>query len=59
MKLPKSWHRVTPFSKMLALSMFIVLPFLGLYLGYWYRGKIDLSNGRDTCEQARYMRLSH
>lgn len=41
MKIPKSWHKVTPLSKILALILFILLPFIGFYLGFVFRGKLD------------------
>ncbi len=36
MKLPKSWTTVTTLSKILALAMFVGLPFIGFYFGYQY-----------------------
>src|SRR5690349_11124211 len=36
MKLPKSWMKVTPFSKVLALTLFVTLPFLMFLLGIKY-----------------------
>ncbi len=36
MKLPRSFTTVTSFSKILALFLFIFLPFIGFYLGYKY-----------------------
>ena len=36
MKLPKSWTTVTTLSKILALAMFVTLPFIGFYFGYQY-----------------------
>lgn len=37
MKLPKSWVTVTPFSKIFASILFILLPFVGFYLGIVYQ----------------------
>ncbi len=37
MQLPKSFTTVTPFSKFLALSMFIVFPILAFWLGKYYQ----------------------
>lgn len=37
MKLPKSLTTVTPFSKSLALCMFILFPILGFFLGMTYQ----------------------
>lgn len=39
MKLSKKFTTVTPFSKLLALALFIILPFLGFYLGTKYQEK--------------------
>lgn len=39
-KLPKSFTTVTPFSKALALSILIIFPILGFYLGRWYQQTI-------------------
>lgn len=36
MKLPQSWTTVTTLSKILALAMFVGLPFIGFYFGYQY-----------------------
>lgn len=36
MKLPQSWTTVTTLSKILALVMFVGLPFIGFYFGYQY-----------------------
>ena len=36
-KLPKSWTTVTLFSKYLTMILFIVLPFVGFYLGMQYQ----------------------
>lgn len=41
MKLPKELTTVTTFSKYLALSLFIILPFLGFYLGRQFQKTID------------------
>jgi|SRR5579872_653347 len=41
MKLPKSMTTVTTFSKTLALILFVVLPFLGFYLGTLYQKNVD------------------
>lgn len=30
------WHSVTPFSKYLAMALFIIMPFVGGYIGYHY-----------------------
>lgn len=37
MKLPESFTTVTTFSKILAIFLFVTLPFLGFYLGYQYK----------------------
>ncbi len=45
MKLPKSWTTVTTLSKILALAMFVGLPFMGFYFGYRYGIKsVTISN---------------
>ena len=42
-KLPSWLTTVTPFSKALAMIVFIILPFLGFYLGMQYQQKITVS----------------
>jgi len=37
MRLSKKFTTVTPFSKMLALSLFIICPIIGFYLGVYYQ----------------------
>lgn len=39
MALPRSFTTVTPLSKFLAMTIFIVFPFVGFYLGYHYAVK--------------------
>ena len=41
MKLPKSFTTVTTLSKILAMVLFIALPFIGLLIGMGYQNKID------------------
>lgn len=36
-KLPKSFTTVTPFSKAIAMALFVALPFIGFYLGMQYQ----------------------
>ncbi len=51
MKLPKSWTTVTTLSKIIALAMFVGLPFIGFYFGYQYGIKsatISNSNVKPT-----------
>jgi len=36
-KLPKFLTTITPFSKAVALSMYIIFPLLGFYFGFWYQ----------------------
>lgn len=43
MKLSNSFTSVTPFSKILALSLFIILPFVAFYLGMQYQKGISPS----------------
>ncbi|HSX09942.1 MAG TPA: hypothetical protein VLF93_07335 [Candidatus Saccharimonadales bacterium] len=41
MKLPKSFTTVTPLSKAIALSMFIIFPIFAFFLGMYYQQSID------------------
>lgn len=41
MPLPKSLTTVTPFSKFIALFLFILFPFAGFYVGIQYQTKLD------------------
>jgi hypothetical protein len=41
MKLPKSFTTITPFSKMLALAMFIILPVCAFVWGMNYQATVD------------------
>ncbi len=41
-KLPSSLTTVTPFSKMVALALFILLPFLAFCLGMKYQRNLDI-----------------
>lgn len=43
MKLPKSLTTVTPFSKTLALSMFIIFPVVAFFLGMDYQQLVDMN----------------
>lgn len=43
-KIYKHFFTVTTFSKLVALSMFIVLPFVGFYLGMKYQQEITVVN---------------
>lgn len=40
-KLPKSWTTVTGLSKILALILFILLPFIGFLLGRNFQSTLD------------------
>jgi len=40
MKLPKSWTTVTLLSKMVAIVLFVSLPFVGFYLGIKYQASV-------------------
>jgi len=42
MQLPKSFTTVTPFSKLLALALFLLLPVLGFYLGMEYQRTVSI-----------------
>ncbi len=46
MKLPKELTTVTPFSKALAVILFITLPFFGFYLGLLYQKSLTVPSGR-------------
>ncbi|MGH7203756.1 MAG: hypothetical protein ACREHC_04915 [Candidatus Levyibacteriota bacterium] len=43
LKLSKTWTTVTPLSKFLAMALFIILPFVGFYLGVQYGKKVTPS----------------
>ena len=43
-KLPKSLTTVTTFSKTIAMLLFIILPFLGFYLGFQYSNILNQAN---------------
>lgn len=44
MKLSNKFTTVTTLSKLLAMTLFIILPFVGFYLGMNYQGIIDIPN---------------
>lgn len=44
MKLPKSMTTVTPLSKFIALSMFILFPVIAFYFGMKYQQAVDISS---------------
>ena len=43
-KFPKSWTRVTPFSRMLALIIFTTFPVFGFFFGCFVQHSVDLAN---------------
>lgn len=43
-KLPKELTTITPLSKFLAMGLFILLPFVGFYLGTQYQEMMDIAN---------------
>lgn len=43
MKLPESWTTVTLLSKILAIVLFVSLPFIGFYFGYQYHKNLNYS----------------
>ena len=47
------WHKVTWYSKMLALGLFIILPFIGFYFGVQYQKilELDKSTQIDTTKK--------
>jgi len=49
MDLPKNVATVTPFSKILAMILFIALPFLGFYLGQVYGKSLGTQKQTNTC----------
>jgi hypothetical protein len=48
MKISKKWNKVTPFSKYLAMLLFITLPFAGFYIGTEYGKQLGISTTVDT-----------
>lgn len=44
MQLPKSFTTVTTFSKVIALTLFVLLPFIGFYLGFKYNQSVFVCN---------------
>lgn len=42
--LSKKYTTVTPFSRFLALALFVILPFLGFYLGMRYQKELEIKN---------------
>lgn len=60
MKIPASWKTVTPFSKYLALSMFIIVPIISYRLGMEYQKSIDVQETSQkliSCSQAYEMKI--
>lgn len=51
-QLPKSLARPTRLSKILAMVLFIALPFLGFYLGMKYQAKISVNKDASITEPA-------
>lgn len=51
-KLPKWLTTVTPFSKALAMILFILLPFAGFYLGMKYQQQISVSVSNNNLSQS-------
>lgn len=51
MKIPKSFKEVTTFSKLVALGLFVALPFIGFYLGSWYQEKLCPDNNTDVQDE--------
>ena len=48
MKLSKTFTTVTPFSKTIALSMFIIFPICGFFLGMNYQQLLDMTKPQRT-----------
>ncbi len=55
-KLPKYMTTVTPFSKIVALIMYIVLPILGFYLGVQYQQMKEVTSYRPTFQNTQWTR---
>mgnify|MGYP000856599002 CR=1 FL=1 len=53
MKLPNFLTKVTLFSKILAIILFVSLPFIGFYLGYQYRQKITVPEVREIIKEKK------
>lgn len=51
MKLPKSWTTVTLLSKILAIILFVLLPFIGFYFGVKYSSQIKTYYQEESAEQ--------
>ncbi len=51
MALPKSWTKITPFSKTLALSLFILLPIAGFYFGIYFEQQTRQGFPNFACKQ--------
>lgn len=58
MKLPKSFTTVTPFSKMLALSLFIILPICAFFFGKYYQQVIDEGMAQPTIVEYKIQKMS-
>lgn len=56
-KLSKKWTTVTPLSKTIALCMLIILPILGVFLGYKLRGDSLKLASSEKPEAARVIRV--
>lgn len=52
MIIPKSLTTVTPFSKFLAMGLFLLLPFAGFYLGMRYQETLDSAKKQRSTTQA-------
>jgi hypothetical protein len=52
MKLPESWTKVTPLSKILALTLLVCLPFIGFYFGIKYQKSLCQNNDIVVFKQA-------
>lgn len=48
MKLPESWTTVTLLSKIIAIILFVLLPFIGFYFGYMYRDSLYITSDQNV-----------
>jgi len=49
MKLPESFTKVTPLSKIIALILFVSLPFVGFYFGFVYAKSFNYESEHPVC----------
>src|ERR1700722_15113507 len=59
MKLPKSFTTVTPFTKMLALSMLIIFPICGFFLGIYYQQVQDMNKSQQVTVEYKMLKPTY